>query len=158
MHTTLQQLIQRVNAAQDFADGLQVMAQEVKAALETQVCSIYLFNRKAKEFILAATDGLNHELIKQVKVAQGEGLVSEVALREEPINLEDSTQHPQYVSVISLALSLLFASSKNSTTCLLVIEYCSDKYFESKLLFKLKKPRKDLADHSESKFLPDFFK
>lgn len=102
MLKSLQQIIQRVNAAQDFSECLQLMVQGVKAALETHVCSIYLFNRKDEEFVLAATDGLNPDSVKQVKLQRSEGIVGLIAEREEPINIEDCSQHPQFVSIISL--------------------------------------------------------
>lgn len=99
MLKTLRHIIQLVNTAQDFQESLNIMVRGVKEALETQVCTIFLFNRKHQEFVLAATDGLNSEAVKQTKIPVHYGLVGFVADREEPLNIEDSSSHPHYLPV-----------------------------------------------------------
>ena len=99
MLKSLRHLIQQVNAAQDFQESLNIMVRGVKAALETQVCSIFLFNRHYQEFVLAATDGLNPEAVKHVRIPLHYGLVGFVADREEPLTIDDSIHHSHYLPI-----------------------------------------------------------
>ena len=46
--------------------------------------------------VFQATEGLNKEQIGVASLAPGEGLVGQVALREEPLNLEYATGHSEF--------------------------------------------------------------
>mgnify|MGYP000312509613 CR=1 FL=1 len=91
---SLQHIIQLVNAAHDFQESLDIMVCGVKDALETQICTIFLFDRKHQEFLLAASSDPISKDVKQIKVPAHQGLVGFVADREEPLNIKNSTEHP----------------------------------------------------------------
>jgi len=61
MLKVMRRIVQEVNASESLADALQLMVEHVRRAFETQACSIFLFDRDAKQLVLMATDGLNPE-------------------------------------------------------------------------------------------------
>lgn len=94
MLNTLRKITQEVNAVQDLQAALTIIVERVRAAMGTEVCSVYLLDPDSNRFVLMATEGLNKSSIGLVCMAPGEGLVGLVGLREEPLNLEDAASHP----------------------------------------------------------------
>lgn len=95
MLTDLRRIVQEVNAARDLTSVLDIIVTRVKAAMNTQVCSVYLRDNEG-HYLLMATEGLNKESIGSVRLSPDEGLVGWVATREEPLNLEQAESHPSY--------------------------------------------------------------
>ncbi|SDH19164.1 phosphotransferase system, enzyme I, PtsP [Pseudomonas flavescens] len=96
MLNTLRKIVQEVNAAKDLKAALGIIVQRVKETMGTQVCSVYLLDPESNRFVLMATDGLNKRSIGKVSMAPSEGLVGLVGTREEPLNLENASEHPRY--------------------------------------------------------------
>jgi phosphotransferase system enzyme I (PtsP) len=96
MLNTLRKIVQEVNAAKDLKAALGIIVQRVRAAMGTQVCSVYLLDPESHRFVLMATEGLNKRAIGKVSMAPNEGLVGLVGTREEPLNLEHASEHPRY--------------------------------------------------------------
>lgn len=96
MLKTLRRIVQEVNAAQNFTEALQIMVERVRNAMETQACSVFLIEPKKNDYILMATQGLNKETVGKLRVLKDEGLIGLVGRREEPINVEDARQHPDF--------------------------------------------------------------
>ena len=96
MLNTLRTIVQEVSAAKDLQTALRTIVQRVKNAMHTEVCSIYLYNEETSRYTLMASEGLNPDAIGKVSLAYSEGLVGQVGLREEPINLDDAPSHPKY--------------------------------------------------------------
>ncbi|WP_079203694.1 phosphoenolpyruvate--protein phosphotransferase [Pseudomonas sp. CC6-YY-74] len=96
MLNTLRKIVQEVNAAKDLKAALGIIVQRVKEAMGSQVCSVYLLDPESNRFVLMATDGLNKRSIGKVSMAPNEGLVGLVGTREEPLNLENASEHPRY--------------------------------------------------------------
>lgn len=92
----LRSIVQRVSAASDLSEALEVIVDRVKASLNVDVCSIYLMDPQQSRYLLMATRGLNQEAVRQVSLGPREGLVGLVALREELINLERADAHRNY--------------------------------------------------------------
>jgi len=97
MLNILREIVKKVNAADDLSLILKIIVQQVKRAMQADVCSVYLFEAAEQKFVLKATDGLNRAAIGKVKLALGEGLVGLVGLREEPLVVEKASQHPDYI-------------------------------------------------------------
>lgn len=95
MLNSLRSIVQEVNSARDLKSALDIIVTRVKSTMGTQVCSVYLRD-ETEHFLLMATDGLNLDAVGQVRLSPDEGLVGYVAVREEPINLEQATDHPKY--------------------------------------------------------------
>src|SRR5450432_3811238 len=96
MLAKLQQIVQRVNAAANLHEALEIVVHRVKAAMDTDVCSVYVRDPAAPQYVLMATQGLNPDSVGKVRIAAGEGIVGLVATRQEPVNLAHAAEHPSY--------------------------------------------------------------
>lgn len=96
MLITLQRIVESVNQAPEFEVALDTMVRSVKGALGSDVCSVYLADPEANEFVLMASDGLTIPQGQRITLAYGEGLISLAAQREEPLNLANATIHPNF--------------------------------------------------------------
>jgi phosphotransferase system, enzyme I, PtsP len=96
MLAELQQVVQQVNAAADLHEALAIIVHRVRAAMSTDVCSVYVRDPASPQFVLMATEGLNPSAVGKVRMAAGEGIVGLVAARQEPVNLANAAEHPSY--------------------------------------------------------------
>lgn len=96
MLTLLRQIVQDVDRAPSFRDALAIIVREVREALGTEVCSVYLKQPGGAQYLFAANEGLNADLVGRATIDEGVGLVGLVGARAEPINLEVASQHPRY--------------------------------------------------------------
>ena len=96
MLETLRRIVQEVNAAPDLSSALDVMVARVRLSMGTEVCSIYLLDHNANRYFLMATEGLKKEAVGTATLHFSEGLVGQVGMREEPINLDDAPSHPKF--------------------------------------------------------------
>jgi phosphotransferase system, enzyme I, PtsP len=93
---TLQRIVEEVGAADSMTDALNVLVARVRAALEVNVCSVYLVMPGSERLMLMATEGLNRVAVGKVRLSFEEGLVGLVAQRAEPVNLDDAPLHARY--------------------------------------------------------------
>ena len=98
----LRRLIQDVNDADSLEDALNLIVAQVRAAMRTDVCTIYLHDKASQKLIFRATEGLNSDKVGQFGLGFDEGLVGWVATREEPLNLDNAIAHPQFQLVDGL--------------------------------------------------------
>ncbi len=96
MLNTLRTIVQAVSAAPDLQSALQIIVRRVRGAMQTEVCSVYLYDEDNSSYTLMATEGLNSSAVGRVTLSHSEGLIGQVGAREEPINLEDAASHPKY--------------------------------------------------------------
>ena len=96
MLDTLRRLVEEMSGAADLDEALEVLVCRVRDVMEIDACSIYLDVGGSGDLVLMATDGLNPECVGKVRLHANEGLVGLVAKRQEPINLQDLSAHPQY--------------------------------------------------------------
>ena len=96
MLKTLKRIIQEVNTINDLTSALNFVVDNVNDALQTDACSIFLADDEQGEYIFAATNGLNTELISKARLKFGSGLVGLVGQREEPINVAIAAEQPEY--------------------------------------------------------------
>jgi len=66
----------------------------IAAAMESEVCSIYLLRDNALE--LSATHGLRKEAVHVTRLAMGEGLVGTIAEEGRILNLDEAANHPAF--------------------------------------------------------------
>lgn len=76
MLRVLQRIVEAVNQAPDFELALQTMVRQVKEALQTDSCTVYLADHEQQQFALAATDGLKLKSDQPIHVPFGEGVIS----------------------------------------------------------------------------------
>jgi len=96
MLSTLQTIIQRVNAASNLDEALEIIVHRVKSAMQADVCSIYVREPKGRRYVLMATEGLKSGAVGKIRMSPGEGIVGLVAERQEPINVANASLHPSY--------------------------------------------------------------
>lgn len=94
MLNTLRDITQAVASAGDLDTALELLVKQIKTAIATECCSIYILDKD--ELVLSATDGLEPAAVGNVRMSITEGLVGLVAQREEAINLADARQHPRF--------------------------------------------------------------
>jgi phosphotransferase system enzyme I (PtsP) len=94
MLVTLQRIVETVNKSPDFNLALKAMVSQVREALETDSCSVFLADDESQQFVMAASDGLSTHKNEPLRVDFGEGIISLAAQREEPLNIADASQHP----------------------------------------------------------------
>lgn len=95
MLNSLRQIVQEVNAASELDQVLGIIVNRVKAAMNADVCSIFLRNENDM-YVLKKTEGLNSDSIDKVGLSKDQGLVGHVASREEPINIDNAVNHPRF--------------------------------------------------------------
>ncbi len=93
---TLRSIVQEVNAERDLQGALGIIVARVRAAMQTQVCSIYIHEPDIHRLVFMATEGLNKAAQGKISLGFDEGLVGLVARREEPVNLDDAESHPSF--------------------------------------------------------------
>lgn len=96
MLKSLRSIVHEVNAVDDLQSVLDITVSQVLSAIGTEVCSIYLREPSLNRLVFMATEGLNKDFVGKVSMACDEGLVGQVAMREEPINLDDAVSHPHF--------------------------------------------------------------
>lgn len=93
----LRQIVQEVSAAQDLESALALTVERIRDTMNTEVCSIYLLDSENNRYVLRATEGLNKSAVGKVSLSPTEGVVGQVGMRAEPINLEDASTHPAFI-------------------------------------------------------------
>lgn len=93
----LRLISQEVNAAKDLPAALAIIVKQVRVAMNSHVCSVYLYDPERDRYVLMATEGLNKRAVGKVSMASHEGLVGLVGSRSETLTLEDATSHPRFV-------------------------------------------------------------
>ena len=73
-HLRLRRIVQDINATRDLHEALNLIVVEVKAALHTDVCSVYMTDATRGEHVLMATDGLRPGAVGKVRLKIGQGL------------------------------------------------------------------------------------
>jgi len=96
MLTTLRRIILEVNAARNLDQALNIIVEQVREAMHADVCSVYLTDDTLKQHVLMATRGLAPSSVGNVRLGFDQGIVSLVASRAEPINIDNAPQHPRY--------------------------------------------------------------
>ena len=92
----LRRIVQDINATRNLGEALNVVVAEVKAALHTDVCSVYMTDHARGEHVLMASDGLRPGAVGKVRLKIGQGLTGLAASRVEPVNVENAPAHPAF--------------------------------------------------------------
>jgi two-component sensor histidine kinase len=94
----LQQINAAVNSSLDLDQTLRVTAQAVAAALDADLCSIFLFDEFTQELELRATSDPSPYHIPHYRVTLGQGFTGAVAERGRPLRETDLAQQPERYS------------------------------------------------------------
>ncbi|MEC5505287.1 phosphoenolpyruvate--protein phosphotransferase [Klebsiella oxytoca] len=96
MLTRLREIVEKVASAPRLNEALDILVTDICAAMETEVCSVYLADHDRRCYYLMATRGLKKPRGRVVALAFDEGLVGLVGRLAEPINLADAQKHPSF--------------------------------------------------------------
>lgn len=96
MLKVLNRIVQEVTASQRLSDALGILVQRIHEAIQAEAVSVYLIDSKNNEYVLIATEGLNKEAELRARASLDQGLIGLVGRREEPINLELASEHPDF--------------------------------------------------------------
>lgn len=96
MLTTLRRIVLAFGQEPELDVALLNLVSQVKKAMNTECCSIYLADYEQEHFILRASDGLAKDSLGQFFIGFSEGLVGLVGQREEPINIANAQKHPRF--------------------------------------------------------------
>ncbi|HPF57590.1 MAG TPA: phosphoenolpyruvate--protein phosphotransferase [Candidatus Competibacteraceae bacterium] len=99
MLATLRRIVQDVSTAPDLPSALAITVNRIRDTMSVAACTIYLADEDNREYVLTATAGLNPQAVGRIRLSHNQGLVSLVAERQEPLNLEDAHRHPRFYAV-----------------------------------------------------------
>ncbi|HYA27960.1 MAG TPA: phosphoenolpyruvate--protein phosphotransferase, partial [Acidobacteriota bacterium] len=85
-----------ITHSHDLQETLDNMVATVADRMQTEVCSLYIFDPKKSRLTLCATMGLDPESVGKVSMATGEGLTGMVIERMKPVMVVDALKHPRY--------------------------------------------------------------
>ena len=78
-------------------DALKSITKHLKKTLKSDVCSIYLLDKKQKDLLtLTATEGLHKDAIDNVKMKTGEGLTGLAFKNNNYLFVRNVTTHPGF--------------------------------------------------------------
>ena len=97
MLTILRRIVLEFSQNAELESALLRMVSQVKSAMKTDCCSVYLADYQNQHFILTASDGLAKGSLGQTTIGFSEGLIGLVGQREEPINIADAKHHPHFI-------------------------------------------------------------
>ena len=85
-----------LSSSHDLQESLESIVRVVAERTSTEVCSLYIYEPRAQQLTLWATEGLNRASIGKVHMALDEGLTGLVLERLEPVMVVDALAHPRY--------------------------------------------------------------
>jgi phosphotransferase system enzyme I (PtsP) len=97
MLTTLRRIVLEFSQETQLQIALERMVNQIKKALKTDCCSVYLADYSQQHFLLMASDGLAQQSFGQTTIGFSEGLIGLVGQREEPINIANAREHQHFV-------------------------------------------------------------
>jgi phosphotransferase system enzyme I (PtsP) len=92
----LEDITALISHSHNLQEALDRIVATVAERMQTEVCSIYILDRKTNRLTLRATMGLDPESVDKVSMATGEGLTGLVIERMKPVMVADTLAHPRY--------------------------------------------------------------
>ena len=93
---TIQKLANSIDRSQDLPQALNILVNGIHAALNVDVCSVYLSDASNNTNILMASYGLNPDAVGKVIIPFEEGLVGLVTQLSKPVNISNAQSHPRF--------------------------------------------------------------
>ncbi len=92
----LKRIVQDVTTAPHLLAAFNTLVECVSSAIYADAVSVFLIDNKNREYVLIATKGLNKDAESMVRMSIDRGVIGLVGRREEPINLDDASDHPDF--------------------------------------------------------------
>jgi len=96
MLTTLRRIVLEFSQEAELQNALELLVTQVKSAMNTDCCSVYLADYHSQNFLLSASDGLAKAALGRTSIGFSEGVIGLVGQREEPINIANVQAHPHF--------------------------------------------------------------
>ena len=80
----------------NLRETLDAVMAAIAEGMETEVCSLYLFDPTRDQLVLRATVGLDRDSVGKVTMRANEGLVGLVIETMQPVAVADAAAHPRY--------------------------------------------------------------
>ncbi len=93
------------NSPRLFPDRLKDVADITARAMDADVCLVFLYEKKADELVLAATNGYRGEAAGKTRIPLGQGIEGWVGRRLEPVMLKDFSRDQRFRELPELMLS-----------------------------------------------------
>jgi len=97
MLTSLRRIALEFSQDSELEHALCRMVTQVKVAMKTDCCSIYIADHQQQHFVLMASDGLEKSALGQTTIDFSEGIIGLIAQREEPLNIANAQNHPHFI-------------------------------------------------------------
>ncbi|MFQ3228713.1 phosphoenolpyruvate--protein phosphotransferase [Reinekea sp.] len=97
----LRKVVEAVTGSRNLHLSLKRLTTMVREGMDVDACSVFLWDSDIERYVLMATDGLKEGSSSKITLTQNEGLIGLVGKREEPLNLANSTLHPNFHAVSS---------------------------------------------------------
>ncbi len=96
MLEALRSIVDQVARAESLREVLDAVVHGLPGGIGADTCSVYLVDPDDGQFVLRAAFGLEPGQVDAHRLAPGTGLVSAVAEKREPVNLQAAHLHPDY--------------------------------------------------------------
>lgn len=96
MLTTLRRIVLEFSQEAELQNALELLVSQIKDAMNTDCCSVYLADYHSQKFMLTASDGLAKAALGRTSIGFSEGVIGLVGQREEPINIVNVQAHPHF--------------------------------------------------------------
>lgn len=80
----------------DPLESMRMMVKEVRLAVSSDMCAVYLLDALNDQYVLLASEGFKPGVDGKLTIKLGEGLVGWVGEREEPINIDNAAADPHF--------------------------------------------------------------
>ena len=102
MLDSLKSTTQAISSAPTLKEAMKILMESICTEINADACSVFLHDETQHDYVLFATTRIKHLLPGQCRIAKGEGLVTLVAERAEPVTLNDATQHERSIELAVL--------------------------------------------------------
>ncbi|HEV3232010.1 MAG TPA: GAF domain-containing protein [Candidatus Dormibacteraeota bacterium] len=75
---------------------LELIIRETTGAMQTDVCSLYLYQPGTEDLVMTATNGLAADKVGKARLKLGSGITGWVALHRQPLAVTDVTHEPRF--------------------------------------------------------------
>jgi phosphotransferase system enzyme I (PtsP) len=96
MLSILKRIVQEVSASRNLSEALTIMVERVRQAIRTEACAVYLLDAAKQHYVLMAAVGFEPDTVGKISLRVDEGLIGLIGQREESINLENASEHPNF--------------------------------------------------------------
>ncbi|EKD51841.1 MAG: hypothetical protein ACD_62C00170G0015 [uncultured bacterium] len=100
--STIMDLAVLIQKPEDLGNVLHVLVEKVSGLMETDACSLFLYDNVLEEITLKATFGLNQDMVGQVTIKPGEGLTGTCLKLLKPVSVVDAKSTKPFLPIADL--------------------------------------------------------